>query len=207
MTAFVDRHVGPTSDDVESMLRVIGVESVDELTATAIPAGIRVSTALALPEARTETQVLNRLRELSERNVVKVPMYGLGYHGTITPPVIRRNVLESPAWYTAYTPYQPEISQGRLEALLTFQTMVADLTGLPTSGASLIDEGTAVAEAVALARRATPKGSVCLVEETILPQSLAVLRTRMEGLGIDVVVAGEPLTDALRSHDAFCVVL
>ncbi len=207
MTAFVDRHVGPTSDDVESMLRVIGVESVDELTATAIPAGIRVSTALALPEARTETQVLNRLRELSERNVVKVPMYGLGYHGTITPPVIRRNVLESPAWYTAYTPYQPEISQGRLEALLTFQTMVADLTGLPTSGASLLDEGTAVAEAVALARRATPKGSVCLVEETILPQSLAVLRTRMEALGIDVVVAGEPLTDALRSHDAFCLVL
>ena len=207
MTAFADRHIGPGSDDLEAMLRVIGVNSVAELVDTAIPAGIRLEGALDLPPARSESEVLTRLRELSERNVVKTPLYGLGYYATVTPPVIRRNVLESPAWYTAYTPYQPEISQGRLEALLTFQTVVSDLTGLPTAGASLLDEGTAVAEGVALARRAAPKGSVCLVEPTLLPQSLAVLRTRMDALGIAVVVAQGSLTDALRAHDAFCLVL
>ncbi len=207
MTAFVDRHIGPGSDDLEAMLQVIGAASSDQLVDAAIPAGIRTTEALGVPEARSEHAVLDRLRELAARNVVKTPLYGLGYHATVTPPVIRRNVLESPAWYTAYTPYQPEISQGRLEALLTFQTMVADLTGLPTAGASLLDEGTAVAEAVAVARRATPKGSVCLVESTILPQSLAVLRTRMDALGIEVVVVEGSLTDALRSHDAFCLVL
>ncbi len=207
MTAFADRHIGPDAADLEAMLRLIGVASPDDLVDTAIPAGIRQQSPSDIPAARGEQEVLDRLRSLSERNVVKVPLYGLGYHSTITPPVIRRNVLESPAWYTAYTPYQPEISQGRLEALLTFQTMVSDLTGLPTAGASLLDESTAVAEGVALARRATPKGTVCLVESTVLPQSLAVLRTRMAPLGIEVVVADGSLTDALRSHDAFCLVL
>jgi glycine dehydrogenase len=207
MPAFADRHIGPSPDDLTQMLRVIGAASVDDLVDKAIPSGIRLDGPLALPAAITETAVLNRLRTLADRNVVKVPMYGLGYHATITPPVIRRNVLESPAWYTAYTPYQPEISQGRLEALLTFQTVVSDLTGLPTAGASLLDEGTAVAEAVALARRATPKGSVCLVESSILPQSLGVVRTRMDALGIEVIVVEDSLTDALRSHDAICLVL
>ncbi len=207
MTAFADRHIGPRHDDLTDMLRVIGVDSVDALLDASIPSAIRLRQPLDLPQPLAEHEVLARLRELADRNTVKVPLYGLGYHATVTPPVIRRTVVENPAWYTAYTPYQPEISQGRLEALLTFQTMVADLTGLPTAGASLLDEGTAVAEAVALARRAVPKGAVCLVEEAILPQSLAVLRTRMDALGVGVVVAEGSLTDALRTHDAFCLVL
>ena len=133
--------------------------------------------------------MLAELRALAARNTVTVPMIGLGYHGTVTPPVIRRNVLENPAWYTAYTPYQPEISQGRLEALLTFQTTVADLTGLPVAGASLLDEATAAAEAMTLLRRAEPIDQPrFVVDADTLPQTLAVLRTRAEPLGIELVV-------------------
>jgi glycine dehydrogenase len=135
------------------MLAQVGYGSLDELTSAAVPDVIKNADTLDLPGARTEAEVLAELRSLADRNQVLDPMIGLGYYGTFTPPVILRNVMENPAWYTAYTPYQPEISQGRLEALLNFQTMVADLTGLPTSGASLLDEGTAAAEAMALSRR------------------------------------------------------
>lgn len=163
------------------MLAQVGYGSLDELTAAAVPDVIRSAEALDLPQARTEAEVLAELRTLADRNQVLAPMIGLGYYGTFTPPVILRNVMENPAWYTAYTPYQPEISQGRLEALLNFQTMVADLTGLPTSGASLLDEGTAAAEAMALARRVGKvKGGVFLVDADTLPQTIAVIETRAE---------------------------
>jgi glycine dehydrogenase len=151
---------------------------------------IKNADSLELPGARTEAEVLAELRTLAERNEVLDSMIGLGYYGTFTPPVILRNVMENPAWYTAYTPYQPEISQGRLEALLNFQTMVADLTGLPTSGASLLDEGTAAAEAVALSRRmGRNKKGLFLVDADVLPQTIAVIQTRAEPAGVEVVVA------------------
>ena len=158
------------------------------------------------PAAATEAEVLAELRALAARNTVTVPMLGLGYAGTITPPAIRRNVLENPAWYTAYTPYQPEISQGRLEALLTFQTMVADLTGLPVAGASLLDEATAAAEAMTLLRRAGRSRSArFVVDADTLPQTLDVLRTRAEPLGIELVVAD--LAAGLPDGDCFGVLL
>ena len=135
------------------MLGVVGHESLEALMSAAVPGGIRTAASLDLPAAATEEDVAAELRGLAARNRVAEPMIGLGYHGTLTPPVIRRNVLEDPSWYTAYTPYQPEISQGRLEALLNFQTVVGDLTGLPTANASLLDEGTAAAEAMTLVRR------------------------------------------------------
>ncbi len=204
-SAFAERHIGPSSTDQDQMLARIGVGSAAELVDAAIPAAIRSSSMPGVPQARTESEVQARLRSLAERNVVTVPMYGLGYSQTVTPPVIRRSVLENPAWYTAYTPYQPEISQGRLEALLTFQTMCSDLTGLATSGASLLDEATAVAEAVALAHRAAKKGMRCLVDPGLYPQSLAVLRTRAEALGLEVVSGTAALDDAL--DDVFCVVV
>ena len=204
-SAFAERHIGPSSTDQDSMLATIGVASASDLVEHAIPAGIRSTAMPGVPEARSEAEVQARLRCLSEKNVVTVPMYGLGYSQTITPPVIRRSVLENPAWYTAYTPYQPEISQGRLEALLTFQTMCSDLTGLQTSGASLLDEGTAVAEAVALANRVGKKGTRCLVDPGLYPQSLAVLRTRTEALGLDVVIGSTNLDDDLDG--VFCVVI
>ncbi len=204
-SAFAERHIGPSSTDHERMLATIGVACATELVEHAIPAAIRSTSMPGVPQARSESDIQARLRSLSEQNVVTVPMYGLGYSQTITPPVIRRSVLENPAWYTAYTPYQPEISQGRLEALLTFQTMCSDLTGLTTSGASLLDEGTAVAEAVALAHRVVKKGTRCLVDPGLYQQSLAVLRTRAEGLGLDVVLGSTDLDDDLDG--VFCVVV
>ncbi len=184
-SVFAARHIGTTEADRAAMLDVIGVASVEELVATSLPAEIRIDGALSLPPAMTEAGVQQRLKSLAGRNRVTVPMYGLGYSQTVTPPVIRRSVLEDAAWYTAYTPYQPEISQGRLEALLTFQTMCSDLTGLQTSGASLLDEATAVAEAVALASRVTCR-TRCVVDPGLLPQSLNVLRTRTDAIGLEV---------------------
>ncbi|MFD8600176.1 aminomethyl-transferring glycine dehydrogenase [Kitasatospora sp. NPDC059646] len=187
---FEHRHIGPDSDAQQKMLAQVGYCTLDELSAAAVPDAIRSLTALGLPAGRSEAQVLAELRELAGRNQVLTSMIGLGYYGTFTPPVILRNVLENPAWYTAYTPYQPEISQGRLEALLNFQTMVSDLTGLATSGSSLLDEGTAAAEAMALARRVTKvKGGVFLVDADTLPQTLAVIETRAEPTGVEVVTA------------------
>ncbi len=158
MDDFTQRHLGASTPDQTTMLAALGYTSLDELTDAAVPAAIRLTEPLRLPPARSEFEVQRQLAELAGRNVPGTAMIGLGYHGTITPPVIRRTVLENPAWYTAYTPYQPEISQGRLEALANFQTMISDLTGLPVAGASLLDEGTAVAEAVAVAHRVSRKG-------------------------------------------------
>jgi glycine dehydrogenase len=197
---FLHRHVGPSDDEQAVMLKELGFESLDALIDAAVPGSVRSLDALHLPPAATEYEVLEELRFLAASNEVLEPMIGLGYYGTITPGVIRRNVLESPAWYTAYTPYQPEISQGRLEALLNFQTMVSDLTGLDTANASLLDEGTAVAEAVTLMRRRHKgESNRVVVDGDCFPQTLAVLETRLAPLGIEVVVAdldlGLPTTD------------
>ncbi len=185
---FAARHIGPSPDEQQRMLTAIGYASLDELTAAALPPGLADPRPLDLPPAASEAEALAELRLLAAQNTVATSMIGLGYYGTITPAVIRRNVLENPAWYTAYTPYQPEISQGRLEALLTFQTAVADLTALPVAGASLLDEATAAAEAMTLARRAAGRGRVFLADSDCLPQTLAVLATRAEPLGIELVV-------------------
>ncbi|MFJ9352396.1 aminomethyl-transferring glycine dehydrogenase [Streptomyces sp. NPDC101237] len=187
---FEQRHIGPDDEAQAKMLAQVGYGSLDELTAAAVPDVIKNADTLELPGARTEAEVLAELRSLADRNQVLDSMIGLGYYGTFTPPVILRNVMENPAWYTAYTPYQPEISQGRLEALLNFQTVVADLTGLPTSGASLLDEGTAAAEAVALSlRMGKNKKGVFVIDADALPQTIAVIRTRAEPAGVEVVVA------------------
>ncbi|MFI7246585.1 aminomethyl-transferring glycine dehydrogenase [Micromonospora chalcea] len=191
MTAeqFADRHIGPGPADERRMLEAVGYSSVDELMDAAIPEVIRWHGTLDLPAPASEREAIAELRALAARNTVAVSMIGLGYHGTHTPAVIRRNVLENPAWYTAYTPYQPEISQGRLEALLNFQTMVTDLTGLATANASMLDEGTAAAEAMTLARRASrSKSPVYVVDADALPQTVAVITSRAEPLGIDVRV-------------------
>ncbi|MFI5834096.1 aminomethyl-transferring glycine dehydrogenase [Micromonospora sp. NPDC051300] len=191
MTAeqFADRHIGPGPDDERRMLEAVGHSSVDELMDAAIPEVIRWHGALDLPAPAGEREAIAELRALAADNTVAVSMIGLGYHGTHTPAVIRRNVLENPAWYTAYTPYQPEISQGRLEALLNFQTMVTDLTGLATANASMLDEGTAAAEAMTLARRASKvKSPVYVVDADALPQTIAVIAGRAEPLGIEVRV-------------------
>jgi len=189
--AFVDRHIGPRPDDVARMLERIGAPSLDALIDQAVPAAIRTGRPLDLPPARSEAEVLAALHAIADRNTVLTSMIGLGYHGTYTPAVIRRNVLENPGWYTSYTPYQPEISQGRLEALLNFQTVIADLTALPIAGASLLDEATAVTEAVLLMRRAVKgrEAGVVVVDAECLPQTLAVLRGRADAIGLPLVVA------------------
>jgi glycine dehydrogenase len=183
---FSQRHIGPAESAQARMLKVVGYDSLDDLTRAALPGGL-ADANLSLPAALSEAEALAELRRLASLNTVATSMIGLGYYGTHTPAVIRRNVLENPAWYTAYTPYQPEISQGRLEALLNFQTMVEDLTALPVAGASMLDEATAAAEAMTLARRARGKGSVFLADSDCLPQTLAVLATRAEPLGITLV--------------------
>src|SRR3954452_8829588 len=165
-TPFADRHIGPRPDELARILDVVGVASLDDLAARAVPDSIReTNLVMDLKPAATEAEALTELRALAARNHPRTQMIGLGYYGTLTPPVILRNVLESPAWYTAYTPYQPEISQGRLEALLNFQTTVSDLTGLSIAGASLLDEATAAAEAMTLARRSSkaPQGAAFVV--------------------------------------------
>lgn len=188
---FSRRHIGPSDTDVTTMLEAVGRPSVEALLSAAIPASIRLKDDLDLPPALSEPEATAQLRALAARNRPMTQMIGLGYHDTVTPPVVRRNVLESPAWYTAYTPYQPEISQGRLEALLNFQTVVSDLTGLPVAGASLLDEATAAAEAMTLARRAGKKlnTDTFVVDADVHPQTLAVLRTRAEPLGITLLVS------------------
>jgi glycine dehydrogenase len=203
--AFVDRHLGPRPDDLARMLEVVGFGSLDELMAAAVPSAI-ASQTLHLPEPLSEHETARELRHLAAANRPAEAMIGLGYHATVTPPVIRRNVLEDPAWYTAYTPYQPEISQGRLEALLNFQTVIGDLTGLPIANASLLDEATAAAEAMTLVRRAQRGASgPFVVDADALPQTIEVITTRARAMGIEVVVAD--LTDGLPEGDLSGVLL
>ncbi|WP_427173631.1 aminomethyl-transferring glycine dehydrogenase [Arthrobacter sp. 92] len=192
-TSFVDRHIGARrQSDVDAMLKAVGYDTVDALVDTAVPKDIRQDSDLALAAALSEVEVLAELRKLAAKNKTAVQMIGQGYYDTLTPPVIRRNILEAPAWYTAYTPYQPEISQGRLEALLNFQTMVQDLVGLPIANASLLDEATAVAEAVLMMRRAnknkTAHDGKTVLDADCLPQTIAVVKGRAEALGFEVEV-------------------
>ncbi|MGQ9349626.1 aminomethyl-transferring glycine dehydrogenase [Mycolicibacterium gilvum] len=211
---FVDRHIGPDDQAVETLLNTIGVPSLDELAAKALPDVIldRLSTdGVApglehLPAAATEHEALAELRALAQSNTVAVSMIGQGYYDTLTPPVLRRNIIENPAWYTAYTPYQPEISQGRLEALLNFQTMVTDLTGLEVANASMLDEGTAAAEAMTLMHRAVRGPATRLaVDADVYPQTAAILATRAEPLGIEIVTAD--LRQGLPDGDFFGVIV
>ncbi|MFP3901703.1 MAG: aminomethyl-transferring glycine dehydrogenase [Acidimicrobiia bacterium] len=198
--------MGPSEADIRTMLATLGVGSLDQLIDEVVPPAIRDDKPLALERALSEPAAIDRLRELAGRNQVLTSLIGQGYYGTHTPAVIRRNVLENPAWYTAYTPYQPEISQGRLEALLTFQTMVCDLTGLEIANASLLDEGTAAAEGMTLARRSTRHdGNVFFVDAECHPQTVAVVATRAEPLGIEIAV-GDPATD-LTPGECFGVLL
>ena len=202
---FLYRHVGTSEEDQAVMLKVLGYSDLDGLIDAAVPGSVRDLDELELPPAASEREVLGELHRLASSNLVAEPMIGLGYSGTVTPGVIRRNVLESPAWYTAYTPYQPEISQGRLEALLNFQTMVSDLTGLDTANASLLDEGTAVAEAVTLMRRRSQATSNrVVVDSDCHPQTIAVLETRLAQLGIDLAIVD--LDDGPPEGDYFGLV-
>ncbi|MCV7321661.1 aminomethyl-transferring glycine dehydrogenase [Mycolicibacterium confluentis] len=210
---FSDRHIGPDSDALATMLDVIGVASLDELAAKALPAGIldALEAGVApgldhLPAPAAEHEALAELRAMADSNTVAVSMIGQGYYDTLTPPVLLRNIMENPAWYTAYTPYQPEISQGRLEALLNFQTMVGDLTGLEVANASMLDEGTAAAEAMTLMHRAVrgPANKLA-VDVDVFAQTAAILATRAEPLGIEIVTAD--LRDGLPDGDFFGVVV
>ncbi len=204
--AFVDRHVGPSEADIGRMLQALGIDSLESLIDHLVPPDIRSREPLDLPAARSEASVLRELRRLAEANHVARNFIGQGYHGTLTPSVIQRNVLENPAWYTAYTPYQPEISQGRLEALLNFQTMVCELTGLDIANASMLDEATAAAEAMALAlRNARSKSRVFLVADDCHPQIIAVVRSRAEPLGIVVQVA--PLPSLFVEPECFAMLV
>ncbi|MEY3014913.1 MAG: hypothetical protein RIT45_3648 [Pseudomonadota bacterium] len=190
--AFVARHIGPREAEVAAMLETVGAASLDDLLDRVLPTAIRTARPLAVPAAASETEALAELRTLADKNKPLRSFYGQGYHGTVTPPVIRRNILENPAWYTQYTPYQAEISQGRLEMLLNFQTLVCELTGLPVSGASLLDEATAAAEAMAMMLRSLPakrEATVLWADAALHPQTLAVVRTRADGIGVEVRVA------------------
>ena len=219
---FPRRHIGPAGEDIQAMLGVLGAGSLDELTGQAVPEAIRTGRPLALPEALTESQLLARASALGEQNESARSFIGMGYHGTVTPPVIQRDILENPSWYTQYTPYQAEISQGRLQALLNFQTMTIDLTGLEIANASLLDEATAAAEAMMMLNRVrSASGEVFFVDEGCHPQTIEVVKGRAEPIGVDIVVGDfrdfafdedvfgalvqYPTTGgAVRDYEAFC---
>jgi len=186
MTEFTSRHIGPSEQEQTQMLNDLGLSSIDELVRQIVPDSILLRGDNKLPDGCSEQEALTELKELAGRNKVKRSLIGQGYYGTITPPVIQRNVFENPAWYTSYTPYQAEISQGRLEALFNYQTLITELTGLPVANASLLDEGTAAAEAMLLAHSASKK-NVFLVDNKVFPQTLAVLETRAHPLGIKIL--------------------
>lgn len=190
---FIGRHIGPREEQIQAMLRIVGASSLNDLTAKTVPASILEKAPPAVGDAMTETEALQKLRGMAEQNKLCRSLIGLGYYDTITPNVILRNVLQNPGWYTAYTPYQPEISQGRLEALVNYQQMVMDLTGMPLANASMLDEGTAAAEAMTLARRMNTQSTsnVFLVSSDCHPQTIAVIETRAKPLGIDIVI-GKP---------------
>lgn len=203
---FIPRHIGPDDRQIEAMLSTVGADSLEDLIDRVVPETIRSSSPLDLPQVRSEREALSYLRKMAGRNNVLTSMIGMGYYGTITPKVILRNVLENPGWYTAYTPYQAEVSQGRLEVLLTFQQMVMDLTGLDLANASLLDEATAAGEAMTMAKRASKhKSTSFFVDSDTHPQTIGVVETRAKALGYDVIV-GDPLTD-LDGKDVFGALL
>jgi len=191
---FVDRHIGPSASDLAEMLEQVGASSLDQLVEQTIPDSIRVKGELDLPTAKTEHELLDHVALIAGQNAGFRSFIGMGYHDTLTPPVIQRGILENPSWYTQYTPYQAEISQGRLQALLNFQTMVVDLTGLELANASLLDEGTAAAEAMAMLFRKSRRRDTFFVDDNCHPQTVAVLRVRAEPLGITI---------RLGQHDKF----
>jgi glycine dehydrogenase len=206
--SFVARHIGPSGADIAAMVKTIGAASLDDLIGRTVPENIRANAGLELPPAIDEAGILADLRALASKNVVKHSLIGLGYHGTLTPPVILRNVLENPGWYTAYTPYQAEIAQGRLEAILNFQTAVADLTGMEIANASLLDEATAAAEAVAMARALSKSSTrTILVAADVHPQTRAVIATRAWPLGWEIVDFSPGELNAIHAQKAFAVVL
>ncbi|MEI2454453.1 aminomethyl-transferring glycine dehydrogenase [Lysobacter firmicutimachus] len=203
--AFIERHIGPNDAEIGHMLKQVGYDSLEALTDAIVPGSIKSTQPLALPAAISEVEALAKVRAIATRNQVFRSFIGQGYYGTLTPNVILRNILENPAWYTAYTPYQAEISQGRMEALINFQTMVADLTGMEIANASLLDEGTAAAEAMTLAKRsAKSKSNLFFVSKDVHPQTLEVLNTRAEAMGIELKVGDD--NEALNS-DSFGVLL
>ncbi|PYY80122.1 glycine dehydrogenase (aminomethyl-transferring) [Pseudomonas sp. TKO26] len=203
--AFLNRHLGPDAEEQQAMLASLGLGSRSELIEQTVPPGIRFNRPLDLPPALDEQAALARLKGYAAQNQVWTSLIGMGYHGTLTPTVILRNVLENPGWYTAYTPYQPEIAQGRLEALLNFQQMTIDLTGLDLANASLLDEATAAAEAMALAKRVTKsKSNLFFVDEHCHPQTISVVRTRAEGFGFELIVDA---VDNLPAHQVFGALL
>ena len=191
------RHIGPSPSEMSEMFATLGVDSLDALIDETVPKAIRQAEPLDFGKPKSERELLWYMGQVAKRNQVFSSMIGQGYHGTVTPPAIQRNILENPAWYTAYTPYQPEISQGRLEALLNYQTMIVDLTGLDVANASLLDEATAAAEAVTMAQRgAKSKAKAVFVDENCHPQNIAVIRTRTAPLGIEVVLGAPEDMDA-----------
>ncbi|WP_421876871.1 aminomethyl-transferring glycine dehydrogenase [Pacificispira sp.] len=203
---FIRRHIGPGKPQIKDMLGQLGYKTLDELIQTAVPPSIRIDDPLDIPPSISERKTLSALRAIADKNKVCTTMIGMGYYGTITPPVILRNVLENPGWYTAYTPYQPEVSQGRLEALLNYQQMVIDLTGMELANASLLDEGTAAAEAMAMAHRVSKsKSNAFFVDHDVHPQTLAVIQTRAWSLGFDII-EGDADTD-LEGADVFGALL
>src|SRR5713101_5943137 len=187
--SFARRHIGPNKEEIDAMLRELGFENLDALIDAAIPKNIRLNRQLNLPEAKSESEALAELRVIAAKNKVARSFIGAGYSDCITPPVIQRNILENPGWYTAYTPYQAELAQGRLEALLNFQTMVTDLTALDIANASLLDEATAAAEAMALCHAVVSGRKRFFVANNCHPQTIAVVKTRAKPLGIEVVIS------------------
>ena len=203
---FHARHIGPNAEEKLEMLRTIGLSSLEDMTDAIVPASIKLKSGLTLPAALSEEQALEKIRAIAQQNQIFKSFIGQGYYGTHTPKVILRNILENPAWYTAYTPYQAEISQGRMEALINFQTMVCDLTGMEISNASLLDEATAAAEAMTLAKRsAKSKSTLFLVDENCHPQTLAVVQTRAEALGLEVRVGH--VSNLLATTDCFAALV
>src|SRR5437667_8668446 len=188
LNSFARRHIGPNQEETDAMLGSVGLENLNALIEAAIPKNIRLNRQLDLPEAKSESEALTELRAISKKNRVTRSFIGAGYYDCITPPVIQRNILENPGWYTAYTPYQAELAQGRLEALLNFQTMIVDLTKLDIANASMLDEATAAAEAMTLCHASVPDRKTFLVADNCHPQTIEVIRTRAKPIGIDIKI-------------------
>src|SRR5437773_5460209 len=188
LNSFARRHIGPNQEEIDAMLGSVGLENLNALIEAAIPKNIRLNRQLDLPEAKSESEALTELRAISKKNRVTRSFIGAGYYDCITPPVIQRNILENPGWYTAYTPYQAEIAQGRLEALINFQQMIMDLTAFDIANASLLDEATAAAEAMSLCHAVAPNRKTFFIADHCHPQTIAVVQTRANPLGIEIKI-------------------